>query len=158
MSVSINEIATRGTVAHRSWPRVERRARLLGFLPEVGLLAALYYGSAKLGYELGFSGPVAAIVWLPVGVGIAYLYLRGLAFWPGVLLGDLLANDYSSLTDAAGEYVTVSDATPAQPLVTPHDRLVSKDRHIVARSSGKDLYGRGGTGPLVTPKAPLIVG
>ena len=47
---------------------------------EIGLLAALYYGSAKLGYELGFSGPVAAIVWLPVGVGIAYLYLRGLAF------------------------------------------------------------------------------
>ena len=64
---------------------------------EIGLLAALYYGSAKLGYELGFSGPVAAIVWLPVGVGIAYLYLRGLAFWPGVLLGDLLANDYMRL-------------------------------------------------------------
>jgi len=64
---------------------------------EVGLLAALYYGSAKLGYELGFAGPVAAIVWLPVGVGIAYLYLRGLALWPGVLLGDLLANDYIRL-------------------------------------------------------------
>ena len=34
---------------------------------------------------------------MPVGVGIAYLYLRGLAFWPGVLLGDLLANDYMRL-------------------------------------------------------------
>jgi signal transduction histidine kinase len=40
---------------------------------------------------------VAAIVWLPVGVGIAYLYLRGLVFWPGILLGDLLANDYARL-------------------------------------------------------------
>jgi signal transduction histidine kinase len=97
MSVSATEIATGGQVAERAWPRVERRERALRFLLEVGLLAALYYGSAKLGYELGFSGPVAAIVWLPVGIGIAYLYLRGLVFWPGVLLGDLLANDYIKL-------------------------------------------------------------
>ena len=97
MGVSVTEIATGGQVAQRAWPRVERREQVLRFLLEVGLLAALYYGSAKLGYELGFSGPVAAIVWLPVGVGIAYLYLRGLVFWPGVLLGDLLANDYTRL-------------------------------------------------------------
>jgi signal transduction histidine kinase len=97
VSISATEIATGGQVAERAWPRVEPRGRALRSLLEVGLLAALYYGSAKLGYELGFSGPVAAIVWLPVGVGIAYLYLRGLVFWPGVLLGDLLANDYMRL-------------------------------------------------------------
>ena len=51
----------------------------------------------KIGYVLEFAGPVAAIVWLPVGVGIAFLYLGGLRFWPGVLIGDLLANDYSAL-------------------------------------------------------------
>jgi signal transduction histidine kinase len=61
------------------------------------LLAGLYYGSAKLGFVYGFSGPVAAIVWLPVGVGIAFLYLGGIRFWPGILIGDLLANDYSTL-------------------------------------------------------------
>ena len=97
MGVSVTEIATEGSVAERVWPRAERREQALHFAFEIGLLAALYYGSAKLGYELGFSGPVAAIVWLPVGVGIAYLYLRGLDFWPGVLLGDLLANDYMRL-------------------------------------------------------------
>jgi signal transduction histidine kinase len=97
MLASVTEIATGGQVAHRLGRRVERREGALRFMLEIGLLAALYYGSAKLGYELGFSGPVAAIVWLPVGVGIAYLYLRGLAFWPGVLLGDLLANDYIKL-------------------------------------------------------------
>jgi len=97
MGVSLTEIATEGTVAPRAWPRLELRNRTLRYAFEVALLAALYYGSAKVGYELGFSGPVAAIVWLPVGVGIAYLYLRGLEFWPGVLLGDLLANDYMRL-------------------------------------------------------------
>ena len=97
VSVSLNEIAAGGPVAERTWPRVQRREDAFRWLCEVGFLAALYYGSAKLGYELGFSGPVAAIVWLPVGVGISYLYLRGLAFWPGILLGDLLANDYTRL-------------------------------------------------------------
>jgi signal transduction histidine kinase len=63
----------------------------------VAVLAGLYYGSARIGIDLNFAGPVAAIVWPPVGVGIAFLYLRGIAFWPGVLAGDLLANNYSAL-------------------------------------------------------------
>ena len=60
-------------------------------------LAGLYYAGAKTGYLLEFSGPVAAIVWLPVGVGISFLYLGGIAYWPGLVIGDLLANDYSVL-------------------------------------------------------------
>src|SRR5919204_4198159 len=63
----------------------------------IAVLAGLYYGSAKLGYTLGFTGPVAAIVWLPVGVGISFLCLGGLSYWPGLVIGDLLANDYSAL-------------------------------------------------------------
>ena len=63
----------------------------------VGALAGAYYGAAQIGYELKFTGPVAAIVWLPVGVGIAFLYLGGLSLWPGVVLGDLLANEYETL-------------------------------------------------------------
>jgi signal transduction histidine kinase len=97
MSISVTEIATRGQVAHRGWLRVGGREDVFRWMLEVALLAGIYYGSAKLGYALGFSGPVAAIIWLPVGVGIAYLYVRGLEFWPGVLLGDLLANDYTNL-------------------------------------------------------------
>jgi signal transduction histidine kinase len=63
----------------------------------VAALAGLYYAGAKTGYLLEFAGPVAAIVWLPVGVGIAFLYLGGLRYWPGVLIGDLLANNYTAL-------------------------------------------------------------
>jgi signal transduction histidine kinase len=69
----------------------------LWYLGGIAALVALYYATAKLGYALHFSGPVAAIVWLPVGVGIAFLYLAGLRFWPGVVVGDLLVNDYSAL-------------------------------------------------------------
>jgi signal transduction histidine kinase len=63
----------------------------------VVLLAAGYYGAAQVGFTLEFAGPVAAIVWLPVGVGIAFLYFGGVRFWPGVIIGDMLANDYFAL-------------------------------------------------------------
>src|SRR4051794_23232266 len=62
-----------------------------------GALVALYYGAAQLGFALDVAGPVGAIVWLPVGVGVAFLYLGGLRLWPAVLVGDLLVNDYSAL-------------------------------------------------------------
>ena len=74
------------------------RWRLDGrYLVGVVALAGAYYAAAKLGSALEFSGPVAAIIWVPAGVGIAFLSLGGLRFWPGVLAGDLLANDYSVL-------------------------------------------------------------
>src|SRR5215218_4566404 len=67
------------------------------YVAGVVALAAAYYAAAKVGYELEFAGPVAAIVWLPAGVAVAVLSLGGLRLWPGVLVGDLLANDYSAL-------------------------------------------------------------
>ena len=54
-------------------------------------LAAAYYGAAKVGQALHYTGSVSAI-WPPVGVGIAALYLWGLQLWPGVLIGELLVN------------------------------------------------------------------
>jgi signal transduction histidine kinase len=73
------------------------------------VLVAVYYGAAHLGYALEFAGPVAAILWLPVGVGVAFLYLGGLRFWPGVVLGDLLVNNYSALPAGAAIGQTVGN-------------------------------------------------
>jgi signal transduction histidine kinase len=70
---------------------------LVRYVFEATLLTAAYYASAEVGDWLGFTGPVAALVWLPVGVSIAFLYLRGLDLWPAVLVGDLLVNSYSTL-------------------------------------------------------------
>jgi signal transduction histidine kinase len=75
----------------------------------VVLLALLYYGVAKLGYAFGFSGPIAAIVWLPVGVAAAFLTIGGLSYWPGALIGDLLANQYSALPVAGAIGQTVGN-------------------------------------------------
>ena len=76
------------------------RERLL-YPPLLLALIGAYYGAAQLGYALEVAGPVAAIVWLPVGVAIAFLYLGGLSLWPGVVIGDLLANDYGAAARSA---------------------------------------------------------
>jgi signal transduction histidine kinase len=79
---------------------VERRFSAVSsgrYVFRLALLVGLYYGSAKLGYALKFSGPVAAIVWLPVGIGVAALSLFGLELLPGALIGDLLANEYTTV-------------------------------------------------------------
>jgi signal transduction histidine kinase len=67
------------------------------YLVEIVALATVYYVAAQIGFAFEFAGPVAAIVWLPVGVAISFLYLGGVGLWPGVLVGDLLVNDYSAL-------------------------------------------------------------
>jgi signal transduction histidine kinase len=66
----------------------------------VVLVAAGYYGAAKLGQTLRYTASVSAI-WPPAGFGIAALYLWGLRWWPGVLLGEFLVNGELLLGDSA---------------------------------------------------------
>jgi signal transduction histidine kinase len=74
-------------VAVRALPAVRYVAGVL-------LLAAAYYAAGRASLALQYTGPVAAI-WLPVGVGAATLYLAGLRWLPGVLIGDLALADAS---------------------------------------------------------------
>jgi signal transduction histidine kinase len=67
------------------------RSPLLRYAGGVVLLAAAYYGAAKVGQTLRYTASVSAI-WPPAGLGIAALYLWGLRWWPGVLLGELVVN------------------------------------------------------------------
>jgi signal transduction histidine kinase len=99
MSAAMTSVAEAEGVA-----LAERRLRTYSwgrYLIQLAALVGLYYGSAKLGFWLKFTGPVAAIVWLPVGVAVAGLSLFGLALLPGALIGDLLANDYTTLPTGA---------------------------------------------------------
>ncbi|HEX5193823.1 MAG TPA: MASE1 domain-containing protein [Solirubrobacteraceae bacterium] len=73
-------------------------------------LIVAYYATAQIGYAFQFAGPVAAIVWLPVGVGIAGVYVLGFRFLPAVVLGDLLVNNYSALPVGAAVGQTFGNA------------------------------------------------
>jgi signal transduction histidine kinase len=64
------------------------------YLAGVLLLAGAYYAAGWASLALQYEGPVAAI-WLPVGVGAATLYLAGLRWFPGLLIGDIALADTS---------------------------------------------------------------
>ena len=85
--------------ADLAWRRAGNVRELLDARTVLGslALAGLYYGSARLCFTLKIAGPIGATVWLPVGIGIAALYLAGVRLWPGILLGDLLANNYAAI-------------------------------------------------------------
>jgi signal transduction histidine kinase len=84
------------------FPRGLERFASVRYLGGVGLLVALYYGSAKLGFALSFAGPVGSVAWLPVGVASAFLAIFGLAYWPGALIADLLVNHELAFGFVAG--------------------------------------------------------
>ena len=67
------------------------RTRALTYAAGALALALAYYGAAKLGQTLRYTASVAAM-WPPAGVGIAALYLWGLRWWPGVLIGEIVVN------------------------------------------------------------------
>ena len=71
-------------------------ARPLRYAAGVALIAAGYYAAAQGGEALLLTGPAGAF-WPATGVGIAVLYLGGLRWWPGVLLGDLLSREFATL-------------------------------------------------------------
>jgi signal transduction histidine kinase len=120
---------------------VNRRFRWLA-----GSLALMlaYNGAAQLSFHLEFAGPVAAVVWLPVGVAIGFLYFGGLHLWPGALAGDLLANDYGALTVAAGLAQTVGNLLEVVVATALIRRLVPR---------GSPLESIGGLGRLLAALA-----
>src|SRR5712691_9659860 len=51
------------------------------------LIAAIYFGAAKLGLSLAFINANVSPVWPPTGIAIAAVLLLGYRIWPGILLG-----------------------------------------------------------------------
>jgi signal transduction histidine kinase len=147
-------LTARGTVAGRSRASALVRGRARHALG-IAALTGAYYGAAQLGYALEVAGPVAAIVWLPVGVGIAFLYLGGLWLWPGVLIGDLLVNQYSvvplgsALGQTCGNLLEVLVAVillrRLVPFGSPLDTIDGIMRMLVALAAGTAVSATIGT-------------
>jgi signal transduction histidine kinase/CheY-like chemotaxis protein len=55
------------------------------------ILVAIYVAAAKLGLQLATVHGIATVLWLPSGVAVAALVLRGFHLWPGIAVAVLLA-------------------------------------------------------------------
>jgi PAS domain S-box-containing protein len=80
------------------------RTRPGSYVLQVALVAAVYFGGAKLGLNLAVGHGVITPVWPPTGIAIAALLLLGPRLWPAVAIGALAGNATSgvSLWVAAG--------------------------------------------------------
>src|SRR5215207_1350938 len=98
MSTQVAPPAVRRTLTNTA----SRGVRLpsLRYAAGVLALAAAYYGAAKVGQTLRYTASVSAI-WPPAGLGIAALYLWGLRWWPGVLLGEIAVNGNLLIDDSS---------------------------------------------------------
>jgi integral membrane sensor domain MASE1 len=63
----------------------------------IGVLAAAYYGAAKLGLSFAFETPSVTAIWPPTGLALAALVLGGFRLWPGVAIGAFLANSWTGI-------------------------------------------------------------
>jgi signal transduction histidine kinase len=122
---SVHEVPAERSIA---W-RVARDARVR-YVLLVATLSGAYYAAAQIGYTLKFTGAVAAIVWLPVGVAIAFLYLGGLSLWPGVVIGDLLANQYNALPVGSAIGQTIGNTLEVIVATVLMRRLVRNGRPL----------------------------
>jgi len=77
--------------ASAGWFGVRVKSPSVRYVAGVLALALAYCCAAKLGQALRYTASVAAI-WPPAGVGIAALYLYGLRWWPGILIGELVVS------------------------------------------------------------------
>ena len=100
-------------------------ARSLRYAAGVGLIAGGYYAAAQGGEALLLTGPAGAF-WPATGVGIAVLYLGGLRWWPGVLLGDLLSREFTELPVGTALAQTAGNVARALVAVIILQRLVGR--------------------------------
>src|SRR5512134_3122200 len=73
-------------------PKLEIKSRNLIYLTQMGLLAAVYFGAAKIGLSLASVEGIVSLVWPPTGIALAALLLFGYRLWPGIALGALMVN------------------------------------------------------------------
>ncbi|MFH8733428.1 MULTISPECIES: MASE1 domain-containing protein [unclassified Streptomyces] len=72
--------------------RRERLRRGAAAALEICVVAAVYYGSAKLGLLQQLVRGQVTPLWPPTGIALASLLLRGPRVWPGIALGALVVN------------------------------------------------------------------
>ncbi|SHM18273.1 Integral membrane sensor domain MASE1 [Streptomyces yunnanensis] len=68
------------------------------------VLAAVYYGAAKIGLleQVVIAGAVVTPLWPPTGIALSCLLLLGLRMWPGIAVGTFLVISTLTRPDLAG--------------------------------------------------------
>ena len=63
-----------------------------GNLGIIAIIAISCFVTGRLALQLAATGPAMSAVWLPAGISLAAILLRGNRMWPGIFIGAFLAN------------------------------------------------------------------
>jgi PAS domain S-box-containing protein len=83
------------------------------YLLQVTVVAAVYFGGAKLGLDLKVAHGVISPVWPPTGIAIAALLLLGPRLWPAVAIGALAGNATSGVSLGVAAAIAVGNTLEA---------------------------------------------
>jgi PAS domain S-box-containing protein len=90
--------------------RLERRTQQA---LAIAVVAAAYYGAAKIGLELSVAHGLITPVWPPTGVALAALLVLGPRLWPAIALGAFLANLTSDASAPVAASIAVGNTLEA---------------------------------------------
>ena len=71
---------------------VFQKLQSLPTLPKIALLAAVYFGMGRIGFQFAVVHSNASLVWPSAGLSLAVLLLCNYKVWPGITIGALLVN------------------------------------------------------------------
>ncbi|MET0379183.1 MAG: CHASE domain-containing protein, partial [Spongiibacteraceae bacterium] len=90
-----------------------RGANLAGYLGRVMVLALAYYISGRLGLLLAVPPGYATAMWPPSGFALAGILLLGYRYWPGVLIGSVGVNLFTSFDPSNAHTMVISGSIAA---------------------------------------------
>jgi signal transduction histidine kinase/integral membrane sensor domain MASE1/CheY-like chemotaxis protein len=107
-----NETSAGGVVSG-IFPRLSTDSNYPIYFLKLAVVAAIYYGAAKLGLSLAFINASVSPVWPPTGVAIAAVLLFGTRIWPAIFAGALLANLFTPVTVATAIGIALGNTLEA---------------------------------------------
>ena len=79
----------------------------------IALLALSYFLTAKLGLAFAAVHPNVTTAWMPSGIALAFLLLRGARIWPGVMIGAFAVNASTSAGWEATVMISIGNTLEA---------------------------------------------
>lgn len=102
-----------GGVVSGIFPRLSTNSNYPIYFLKLVVVAAIYFGSAKLGLSLAFINASVSPVWPPTGVAIAAVLLLGYRIWPAIFLGALLANLFTPVNAVTATGIAIGNTLEA---------------------------------------------
>lgn len=75
-------------------------------LAEIIVIASLYVLTGKFGFMLAMPPGNVTTVWIPSGIALAAILLRGYRVWPGIWLGAFLVNSWFFTEQGSSVFIT----------------------------------------------------